>query len=163
MLIPSETYDGLICAECVRAAPLVERRAGMPGWMLVEPDGKGFKVVGREEKVQDAARAVHPQDAAAGGSTTAVKASEDPGRTPDNAIILANESPASSADVDGGSTPGKPGLGKRALDQAWDAPPESKRAKHDWLWKGKGDVFLANGVRQALRSEVSVRVRSMQY
>lgn len=47
MLIPSDSYDGLICAACVDSSEFVKSKAGSEGWMTIEPDAEGFKVVGR--------------------------------------------------------------------------------------------------------------------
>lgn len=47
-LIPSDTYDGLVCADCVRSSPFIVERAGTESWMVIEPGPEGqFDVIGK--------------------------------------------------------------------------------------------------------------------
>ena len=48
VLIPSDTYDGLICAKCVAKHSLLRERAGRPGWMTIERLGSGMVVRSRD-------------------------------------------------------------------------------------------------------------------
>jgi E3 ubiquitin-protein ligase UBR7 len=53
VLIPSESYDGLICAACVDGHPLLKEHAGKPGWMVIEPTDTGsYEVMGRLDTAQ---------------------------------------------------------------------------------------------------------------
>lgn len=50
-LIPSDTYDCLVCAACVDLSPFIAEKRGTEGWMVIVPDGEGWRVVGRIEEV----------------------------------------------------------------------------------------------------------------
>jgi E3 ubiquitin-protein ligase UBR7 len=134
VLIPSDTYDGLICAACVRRNAFLASKAGTEGWMMVEPTEDGsLEVIGRPAEQE-------------------VKAPE---------TITSTEEAYSAESIDG--------IRKRSEEEA--DGPEAKKVKvkgsdhtsvaesqSSWRWKGKGDVFLAHGVREGLKSTLSARL-----
>ncbi|KAG8728568.1 hypothetical protein FRC12_021646 [Ceratobasidium sp. 428] len=55
-LIRGDTYDALICGQCVLKNPTVRRYAGTVGARMVLPDGEaGWRVIGGEEQVDEEA------------------------------------------------------------------------------------------------------------
>jgi E3 ubiquitin-protein ligase UBR7 len=172
VLIPSESYDGLICAACVKSHPLLRDRAGTEGWMIIEPNqgGEGgFRVVGRREETTTT-----KQDEADGKrDERGVKGDEHgdkSGRTKELISGTSEEKTDKRLSAD-------ESLGKRSRSEEAEAAgsdAEVKRPKLEsngqveatatatatvtapWKWKGKGDVFLAYGVREALKNELDV-------
>ncbi|KAK8869888.1 hypothetical protein IAR55_000456 [Kwoniella newhampshirensis] len=121
VLIPSETYDGLICSDCVRANTYLTSKAGTEGWMIIEPtDDGGWQVVGRKDE--------------SGGMTKAEVNTLENGKR-----ALAD------TDEQGEGVPKK----KVKLQVG---PTSSEPSHGEWQLKGKGDIFLANGVRDGLQS-----------
>ncbi|KAG9128397.1 hypothetical protein FRC07_013737, partial [Ceratobasidium sp. 392] len=47
-LIKGDTYDVLICGQCVLRNPTVRRYAGSVGYRMVVPDGEGWRILGQE-------------------------------------------------------------------------------------------------------------------
>ncbi|TYJ56609.1 hypothetical protein B9479_002701 [Cryptococcus floricola] len=48
VIIPSDTYDSLICSACVRSNPFMKSQAGKGGWMMIEPSSSGsWEVIGK--------------------------------------------------------------------------------------------------------------------
>nr|XP_019042807.1 E3 ubiquitin-protein ligase UBR7 [Kwoniella bestiolae CBS 10118]OCF21737.1 E3 ubiquitin-protein ligase UBR7 [Kwoniella bestiolae CBS 10118] len=116
VLIRSDSYDGLICAECVKGNGFLRSQAGKEGWMIIEPeeDRGEWKVIGRKPN-----RKVEDEDEYAAGSTKRTKL-ENGLATP----ITASDKSTSATEED------------------------------IWRWKGKGDIFLANGVRDQLKDQL---------
>lgn len=145
-LIPSETYDGLICAACVAGHPVLKDRAGSTGWMMIVPkeDG-GFEVLGRPSLPTDTATKVELAD------EKDVKPSEDP-------IVL------SEADRAGTAPPKRSAEDhleeeshsvKKARPSTPGVKPEPDHAGSPTSG-GAGDVFLAHGEREKLKSSLTV-------
>ncbi|TXT07117.1 hypothetical protein VHUM_03287 [Vanrija humicola] len=57
-LIPSDTYDALICADCVRSHSLLSERAGTTGWMVIVPGEKEgeWAVAGRADSATNGSK-----------------------------------------------------------------------------------------------------------
>ncbi|WVQ71554.1 hypothetical protein IAR50_001093 [Cryptococcus sp. DSM 104548] len=54
VLIPSDTYDSLICSACVRSNSFMSGQAGKDGWMIIEPSSSGtWEVVGKSSTESD--------------------------------------------------------------------------------------------------------------
>ncbi|ODO11468.1 hypothetical protein I350_00248 [Cryptococcus amylolentus CBS 6273] len=54
VLIPSDTYDSLICSACVRSNPFMKSQAGKGGWMMIEPSSSGsWEVIGKSATGSD--------------------------------------------------------------------------------------------------------------
>ncbi|ORX39781.1 hypothetical protein BD324DRAFT_667125 [Kockovaella imperatae] len=103
VLIPSDSYDGLVCAECVRSNTFLSAKMGTLGFMIIEPEvPEGWRVIGREERIVEAEA-------------------------------------------------GEAGEMKRRIEQ--DATHDSSDPKRDndgVKIHGKGDIFLAHGIRDRL-------------
>jgi len=131
VLITSDTYDGLICAVCVKTHPFIRDRAGRDGWMMIEPfEGtEGFKVVGQSEEAKE----------------------EKPEREQEHGIKRSTEDeaegPAKKPRLENGDVKQDPAISPASAGHASKEKPELK---------GKGDVFLAYGVREKLKSTLDV-------
>jgi E3 ubiquitin-protein ligase UBR7 len=131
VLIPSDSYDGLICASCVNSSDYVKSKAGKEGWMTIEPDVEGFKVVGRisidttEEKGLKRERTDTVE-----GPIKKIKTEEGQG-------VVEEESNRDAR--------------KASVEEESDSPPTKVKTG------GRGDIFLCHGVRDILRSELDVR------
>ena len=53
VLIPSDTYDSLICGECVLSNPFLASQAGKEGFMIIEPRESSWVVIGRNMRHED--------------------------------------------------------------------------------------------------------------
>jgi E3 ubiquitin-protein ligase UBR7 len=143
VLIPSETYDGLICASCVSGNAYLQENAGQPGWMIIEPSENGVhQVLGRERPLESDA---HGSRVAAGKDEEAASGAAADVPTGENEV--SHKRPAESDD--GGTMATK----RLRLDTS-NTP--DKPATHSPQRKGKGDVFLAHGVRTALKDRLPV-------
>ena len=133
VLIPSDTYDALICAGCVREHPFVSDRAGRDGWMTIEPNENkvGWKVMGRRVDIEE-----EESDA---GETREISN----GLKRSAAENEVEDSPKRRR-LDGNEVKGEPTV-------APIAHPGAPQAR-----KGNGDVFLAYGVRQQLKLTLGV-------
>jgi E3 ubiquitin-protein ligase UBR7 len=136
ILIPSNTYDGLICAACVRKSSYAQSRAGSIGWMIIEPSQTsegGFEVIGREisENGSEGKRKERDDELELCGKKRKQEDGEE---------SLLHPTTAASAQIDGGKS--EKGSCNAALGER--------------SWKGKGDVFLAKGVRQRLLADLDV-------
>lgn len=165
VLIPSESYDGLICASCVRSHPLLRDKAGTEGWMIIEPNEGaegGFRVVGRREETtttkQGEVDGKRDEQGVESGPTKQLHIS-----TPEVQIepLAADESRGKrsrSAEASEGDPEAKrPKLESNGEVESTAAAAATKTTTTDpWKWKGKGDVFLAFGVREALKNELDV-------
>lgn len=141
VLIPSDTYDGLICAACVRGSAFIENRAGTEGWMMIEPRGDGtYEVVGGQEKEDESI----PQ--------AAVKERSDHAnaKNGDDDIAVGKKRPAEEVMDENDA--------KKVKLEGDSQASSSVKAEEisQWKWKGKGDVFLAHGIRDGLKATLSV-------
>ncbi|GMK58788.1 hypothetical protein CspeluHIS016_0602300 [Cutaneotrichosporon spelunceum] len=160
-LLPSDSYDGLLCAACA-AHPFVNARRGKEGWMVIVPQGEGWVVEG--QKPGDVNEEGKTEGLKAGGEiepdvvvkpgveitpTGQKRASEDDqpavkrARVDDTsqalaAIVTAEPASASSTTAAASTEP--------VAGTAQSAPPTRTSA---------GDIFLAHGIREHLKATLS--------
>lgn len=142
-LIPSESYDSLVCGACVRKHPLLARKAGMPGWMIIEPDAASgeMKVIGRLS------------DGADPDARDKAK-KEDP--SPEESRPQKRE-----AEEDGAERPGKRAKPEEPGGSSDTRSSEASSATEQHSTpRGHGDVFLADGIRERLKTELDVSFSS---
>lgn len=138
-MIRSDTYDCLVCAACVRSHPLLSARAGTEGWMMIEPDEQGvWGVVGRP-------------GAPAPAESGLKRAAEDEPNGDDEKKRVKLDGDAADDGTHTQDQPQTPVDGDALAKKEETAAPDAV-----WRWKGKGDVFLADGVRDQLKSELDV-------
>lgn len=155
VLIPSDSYDGLICAKCVESSTIVKARAGTEGWMTIEPGeatdqwtvkGRPQKHHGeakpgdQEEKTYGVLRERHDDGVEGEDAGSYATGSKRP-RSDDEAL-LELEKKKSRIDV-------ASGLELPDTHVAGNSGESSSRT-------GAGDVFLAYGIRDQLRKELDV-------
>jgi hypothetical protein len=144
-LIPSDSYDGLICSACVKGIDYLKDKGGEEGWMIIEPDGDGFKVVGRPEiEVEDEAKAIGAKREREEGLDEENKRVKLDGQEGDDQPNPLSDSSTGKPQAD---LPQEEG---RIETKPTEPPTSSTRAK------GKGDIFLAEGVRQELANTLDV-------
>ena len=139
-LIPSDTYDGLICANCVKSNHFLREKAGQTGFMIIEPTTDGWEVLGRstpkeEQEPVETAAATNGSDDPKDEMGKGQENGNDPKREPDE---LAEERPLKKARLD------------------LEMYPSTTA---DVILKGKGDIFLADGIREELKASLSVRLQ----
>lgn len=117
VLIPSDTYDSLICGECVLSNSFLTSQAGKEGFMIIEPRESSWVVVGRNIRQED---------------EVTVGLGEKRG-------LEESQETSKRVKLDDGS---------EARER--DAFTDSERRK------GKGDIFLAHGVRNRLKFQLDV-------
>jgi E3 ubiquitin-protein ligase UBR7 len=143
-LIASDSYDGLICSACVKGNEFLKDKGGEEGWMIIEPDGDGFKVVGRPEiEVEDEAKAIGAKREREEGLDEENKRVKLDGQEGDDQPNPLLESSA----VTGADSEQEEG---RIVTKHSGSTTASTRAK------GKGDIFLAEGVREKLANTLDV-------
>jgi hypothetical protein len=133
-LIPSDTYDGLICSACVEGNQYLKEQRGEPGWMTIVPQGEAYRVIGR------------PEDNAVATEIGAKRerADEEDGQ---NKRVKLNEEEAPSTKAEGAdSSCPEDETVKTDLSQSVKAPSGTS----------KGDIFLADGIREKLQAELDV-------
>jgi len=144
VLIPSDSYDGLICSACVKGNDYLKDKGGEEGWMIIEPDGDGFKVVGRPGiEVGDEAKdtgAKREREEDLDGENKRVKLDDQEGEDQPNPLL-------ESGAVNGADSPREEGR----IETKPSEPTLSSTTP-----KGKGDIFLAEGVRERLASTLDV-------
>jgi E3 ubiquitin-protein ligase UBR7 len=139
-LIPSDSYDGLICSACVKGYDYLKDKGGEEGWMIIEPDGDGFKVVGRSNiEVGDKATEIGAKREREEGLDKENKRVKLDGEAEKDQPNPLSESSAVTG-VDSQQEEG------RIETKPSEPTTSSPRAK------GKGDIFLAEGVREKLAS-----------
>ena len=141
-LIPSDTYDGLICAHCVTSNSFLLAKAGQPGFMVIEPTSDGWRVLGRaatkaEEKAVDGTEVVN-------GSDNLEEIMVDGRENSDHA----------KREADGEDE-------VRPLKKARLESECISTATERMTLKGKGDIFLSDGVREQLKMSLSVGLASI--
>jgi E3 ubiquitin-protein ligase UBR7 len=122
ILIPSDTYDGLVCAACAGKSAYIGAHKGKDGWMIIElneNDQAGYQVIGRQE----------PSSAKTGDKRSLQESDADKSA---KRIKLDDEDTG-------------------RVEKVEDGGEQSTR-----LWKGKGDVFLAHGIRERLAESLDV-------
>jgi E3 ubiquitin-protein ligase UBR7 len=143
-LIPSDSYDGLICSACVKGNDYLKDKGGEEGWMIIEPDGDGFKVIGRPKiEVEDKAKAIGAKREREEGldeENKRVKLDGEAEKDQPNPLL---ESSAITPQADLPQEEGR-------IETKLSEPTTSSRAT------GKGDIFLAEGVREKLANTLDV-------
>jgi E3 ubiquitin-protein ligase UBR7 len=140
VLIPSDTYDGLICAACVEGNEYLKSKAGSNGWMLIgkKEDGEGYEVLGRGDQ------------ASTEGIETGVKRAREVGEGKEDAKRIkvdsddTNETRARHTE--------DPGIAKTSTSVA--GPSSSSTTPI--ISPGKRDIFLSHGIRERLNAELDV-------
>ena len=144
VLIPSESYDGLICAGCVRSSDLMRDKAGSEGWMIVEPqEGGTWEVIGRRS-AEHTASALNGWMDEKENETKEEGASATAGTTSN----VTNEDRKRPTSEDHDAEAKRP-----RLDNENDLRTNGHASTS---WKGKGDIFLAHGVREHLKTTLAV-------
>lgn len=136
-LIPSDSYDGLICAACTKLHPLLLERAGVNGWMVIEPGEQEneWRVVGK---------------AAAGGKRPA---DEDSDSQAKRARVDDEAAPISQPGEVAGSHPQEDEARAAAATEPAEPPQPTPSASSR---KGAGDIFLGHGIREKLKAELDI-------
>jgi len=146
VLIPSNTYDCLVCGDCVKSSPVLEGRIGTDGWMIIEPcdDGKTeWRVVGRQKlnAAESLKRPAEDRDSVIDGTTKKAKLEDGRKKAPEAAaeteVVLETE----------------------GIKESPAIADKQNEHSHTGLWKGKRDVFLAYGVRDHLKTVLNVSHR----
>ena len=145
MLIPSDTYDGLICSACVEGNQYLREQRGKAGWMTIVPDGEAYRVIGRLE--------AKPDDAATENGVKRERTEEADGQNKRVKLDEVSGGDTSSAKLEEAEVkrPGKDETVKEANDIGQTVTTAAE------VPKGKGDVFLADGIREKLQAELDVR------
>jgi len=149
VLIPSDTYDGLICSACAEGSDFLESKGGSSGYMTVvkKQDGEGYEVSGRvdltEESTQGGSKREREEEGIEGESkrTKLDERAEVVGDIkPERSIDQAG---SASVQADPAQEEGKPVV--ESEDKAQTTTLTSKR-----------DIFLAHGIRERLQQELDV-------
>ncbi|WVN85258.1 uncharacterized protein L203_100403 [Cryptococcus depauperatus CBS 7841] len=111
VLIATDTYDGLICADCVNSNSFLQAQAGKKGWMIIEPVEEGWTVVGKSDLDED---------------SSDLEVFKRPLNVEESSFSKKLKLDSGSLKVDG----------------------------NHWRWKGKGDIFLAHGIRENLQTQL---------
>ncbi|CAK9786946.1 hypothetical protein CC85DRAFT_286164 [Cutaneotrichosporon oleaginosum] len=155
-LLPSESYDGLLCAACADH-PFVAERKGRDGWMVVVPRGDEWVVEGRKEGEEGSGRARMVEKAEepawggeAGPALGKKRASEDEGPAAKRVKVEApgqvlTEAVTAEPTVEPTAEP-------TAIPTSTVPPPAQATAEPR---RAAGDVFLADGVRDHLKATLS--------
>ncbi|WVR05098.1 hypothetical protein IAU60_002110 [Kwoniella sp. DSM 27419] len=166
VLIPSESYDGLICGACVKGNRYLRSMAGKTGWMIIEPvaaqeagDATGsVRVIGRRKSpaVEPAAL---PDHADTNGNKRVL---EDD--TSDGSAAKKVKLEGPQEELASGEAQPTPSSGAIAQNDANGSSPNRRDVNaletSDWPWRGKGDVFLAHGVREDLKGKLDEKTIS---
>lgn len=146
ILIASDSYDCLICSDCVENNDLIKARRGTEGWMTIEVDNDGTsRVVGREKKDQ--------------GQEVGLEVKSQKSRDFVNGDV--------KSEIIDGITNEMNGLKRKMDSEGLDHDEkDEKKIKVEYGIgpllndkKGKGDVFLCHGVREKLKLELTVSLR----
>ncbi|WVF72282.1 hypothetical protein IAT40_007094 [Kwoniella sp. CBS 6097] len=162
VLIRSESYDGLICAACVNGNEYLRSRAGEAGWMIIEPSSSegAWEVLGRPND-GDGPVEKKEKKAQAGNIDGTPDINVNGKRTLGEEVAEEDEQSGKKVKLDSGSIVMAPQL-EGDHDQAAGSAPvttaaqtndtaETSEREAEWKWKGKGDIFLANGIRDQLK------------
>jgi E3 ubiquitin-protein ligase UBR7 len=134
VLIPSDTYDGLICSACVEGNQCLREQRGKPGWITIVPEGEAYRVIGRPEDRADATEFGAKRE----------RADEEDGQ---NKRVKLDEEEAPSTKVeDAESSRPEDETAKNDISQSVKAPSGTS----------KGDIFLVDGIREKLQAELDV-------
>lgn len=148
VLIKSDTYDGLICAACVSSHGYLRSQAGRTGWMVIEPKDGGWEVLGRPDEQAPSLRSSSAADVKEANGTDRSAGTDIPlisVKAGVNAKRSIEEVSPSEAE------PSILPMDKKA--KKVDHPTESLALL---VLRGKGDVFLADGIRERLKAALPV-------
>ncbi|WVQ98647.1 hypothetical protein IAU59_005778 [Kwoniella sp. CBS 9459] len=186
VLIRSESYDGLICSACVKGNEYLRSRAGDTGWIIIEPassltegDGEKWEVVGKmgdteKDKVglDPGADGRETEDVNPSGKRPLDGANAEEDEQSGKKIRLDEQPTRVATTVPGGNEnlTATTAASKTVnhvddlLDNVESDGPDVGRAEtgnaRGWKWKGKGDIFLANGIRDQLKSTLDEKTLS---
>ncbi|RXK38313.1 hypothetical protein M231_04355 [Tremella mesenterica] len=166
VLIPSESYDGLICARCVEGNAFLKKMAGKEGWMVIEPnETDGFRIIGQKD--------ITNYRILQNGVGYGESKNES---TMETKLQVVETTKSNEADIDFLKpdmmldtipSAGKKGhvengeeLNLKRPHPDSNADVSSKKPKlenisSEWKWekrKGKGDIFLAHDIRTQLQN-----------
>jgi E3 ubiquitin-protein ligase UBR7 len=149
VLIPSDTYDGLICSACVEGTDFLESKAGSSGYMTVvkKQDGEGYEVSGRMHQAEETTPGGLKRERQEEG----IEGESKRTKLDDRAEAVGDIKPEQSIDQAGSTSvqadpaqeEGKPVVGSE--DKAQTTTSTSKR-----------DIFLAHEIRERLQQELDV-------
>ncbi|WWC90124.1 uncharacterized protein L201_005057 [Kwoniella dendrophila CBS 6074] len=157
VLIKSDTYDGLICAACVKDNGYLRKQAGKEGWMIIEPVNSqgGWKVIGQQSETSPTSLQ-NPEVApvSQGGLTGKRKvedadSEESKGENEDSKRIKLENGLSTPITATNEATITLPSISTKGLTEN-----DEKTDFSEWKWKGRGDIFLANGIRDKLVNEL---------
>lgn len=151
VLIPSDSYDGLICAACVDSSDLCRSRAGTRGWMIIEQSSEGPVVIGRDTEGVADVTTTGPQVESNLKREREVEDLSSVKRTKTDA--------ESSTGPDSKSADGLNADQSRTKVPVNTPKPQQQAQVKDR--QSKRDVFLAHGIREQLQTELDVRLPSV--
>ncbi|WWC61214.1 uncharacterized protein I303_103794 [Kwoniella dejecticola CBS 10117] len=166
VLIRSDTYDGLICSSCVMSNDFLRSQAGKEGWMIIEPtENVGWAVLGQKRELP---QGIKKDNSTCDGHDSLNRENADGVQTEEeNGKRKAEEE--DSTNDENGQVSKRLRLEKVVPipisangDNTKDAksiPEEdfidgNEKGKITWIWKGKGDIFLGNGIRESLKDRL---------
>ncbi|WRT67041.1 uncharacterized protein IL334_004007 [Kwoniella shivajii] len=149
VLIRSDSYDGLICSNCVKSNHYLSSQAGKQGWMIIEPHSEGgWEVIGQESNVPGA-------DVTEIENTKEDTKEDNMKRKAERGNGIEAEPDHKKVKIDNGlSTPITASTERESTSHDDERPDEIKNHETRWKWKGTGDIFLANGVREKLKDQL---------
>ena len=170
-LIPSETYDGLVCAKCVESHPFLLEKRGTEGWMTIVPEEKAWVVKGKLEKQPegDNESKQEQQKAEQGANKETVdttKGAAEPATATTSAPATDSENRVPNGEESGGKRPlaedSAPEAKRARVEDAEDEgePPKSQPSAPAAPLKAAGDIFISHGIRESLSKTLADDVAS---
>jgi E3 ubiquitin-protein ligase UBR7 len=154
VLIPSDTYDGLICSACVKDNEYLRGQAGQEGWMTIERVGDLHRVVGRPVSGDVPADEKGPKrerDEETDGDGVGKRVKLE-GMTDGDQVSLAMDDKATSGSLDNAQP---------VQEASGSSEQPARTSPSDQEPRSKGDIFLADGIRERMSKELDVRASNL--